>query len=460
MMKQTTIKKIVQCEGIGLHSGQLSKVILKPAPANHGIKFAKKVEDDYHVMSADVQLVKSSERCTVIENDFFRVMTIEHLLSACVGCGVHNLLIEITAEELPILDGSSAPWVELIEQAEIKLHDDEVQFDQILEPLNYTDADTGGIYTFTPSDITEFSVAIDFNSQVVAPQYASWNENEDFKKEIAPCRTFVFLHDVLILLQHGLIKGGTLDSAVLITEQSVDPTHHLLLQQHFPEQNDHVLEKGIHAKGGLYFNNELARHKLLDLVGDISLINRFFKGKIFAVKPSHKGNTAFAKVLKKHIVEQAKSIYYNSNDAPVYTNEEIAKMLPHRYPFLLVDKIIFLDDQKVIGIKNVTFNENFFQGHFPNNPVMPGVLQIEALAQVGGVLAIRHMPVDQKFDTYFLKIDNAKFKRKVIPGDTLLLKMELMEPIRRGICKMQGTALVGNKIVAEAELTAQLVART
>jgi UDP-3-O-[3-hydroxymyristoyl] N-acetylglucosamine deacetylase / 3-hydroxyacyl-[acyl-carrier-protein] dehydratase len=457
--RQRSIKAAISVEGYGLHTGKSAKVTLKPAGADYGIKFSKNIDGQLKTMAADVSLVRFSERCTVLENDHFKVMTVEHLLSAIAGLKIYNIEIEIEGEELPILDGSALPWVKSLNQAGIDEQEAPVRFDKAQDSLSFTDEETGGIYSFVPSDHLEMSVAIDFGSEVVAPQYASWHESMSFETEIAPCRTFVFLHDVLPLLQYGLIKGGTLNNAILITEQSVDDEIVNQLRQNYPLQDESVLTKGIHGQGGLRFNNELARHKLLDLIGDMSLVNRPLKGKIFAIKPSHKGNTAFAKVLKKHLAEQAKMVFYNPNVPPVYTNEEIADMLPHRYPFLLVDKIIHLEENVVIGLKNVTFNENYFQGHFPNNPVMPGVLQIEALAQVGGVLALKHLPADKKYDTYFLKIDNAKFKKKVVPGDTLLLKMELMEPIRRGICKMQGTAFVANTVVAEAELTAQLVPR-
>jgi UDP-3-O-[3-hydroxymyristoyl] N-acetylglucosamine deacetylase / 3-hydroxyacyl-[acyl-carrier-protein] dehydratase len=457
--KQKTILAETSVSGYGLHTGQNAKVTLKPAPANYGIKFTCIRDNQVYTMPADVHLVRFSERCTVLENDQFKVMTVEHLLSALIGLQIHNIEIEIDGEEMPILDGSSLPWVNVLTAAGIGTLDAEIKYEAVQESLSYTDEETGGIYTFMPSETLEMSCAIDFSSDVIAPQYATWNEAMDFATEISPCRTFVFLHDVLPLLQYGLIKGGTLDNAILITEETVPEEIIGQLRQNYPLQDESVLQKGIHAKGGMRFNNEMARHKLLDLIGDLALVNRPFKGKIFAVKPSHKGNVAFAKVLKKHLAEQASLVFYNPEMTPVHNNEEIANMLPHRFPFLLVDKIIHLEDEKVIGVKNVTFNEGFFQGHFPNNPVMPGVLQIEALAQVGGILALRHMAPDKKYDTYFLKIDNAKFKRKVVPGDTLLLKMELLEPIRRGICKMWGTAFVGKSVVAEAELTAQLVAR-
>ncbi len=457
--KQKTILAETSVSGYGLHTGKNAKVTLKPAPANYGIKFSCIRDTQVYTMPADVQLVRFSERCTVLENDQFKVMTVEHLLSALIGLQIHNIEIQIDGEELPILDGSSLPWVNALTSAGITNLEADIEYDHIQDSLSYSDQETGGIYTFVPSDSLEMSVAIDFDSDVIAPQYASWSQSMDFTSEIAPCRTFVFLHDVLPLLQYGLIKGGTLENAILITEETVPDEIVSQLRQNYPLQDESVLQKGIHAKGGMRFNNELARHKLLDLIGDLALVNRPFKGKIFAIKPSHKGNTAFAKLLKKHLADQAAVVFYNPDIPPIHNNEEIASMLPHRYPFLLVDKIIHIEDDKVIGVKNVTFNEGFFQGHFPNNPVMPGVLQIEALAQVGGVLALRHMAPDKKYDTYFLKIDNAKFKRKVVPGDTLLLKMELMEPIRRGICKMWGTAFVGKSVVAEAELTAQLVAR-
>lgn len=457
--KQSSVAKSVNIEGYGLHTGQKVKVTIRPAIADTGIRFRKVINGTVYEMPADANLVKFSDRCTTLENDYFKVMTIEHLMSAFIGLQVHNVWVEIEGEELPILDGSSSRWVDLIKEAGIVQLEAPVEYTEVSEPFNYVDEETGAAYTYLPDDSLHFSVAIDFSSEMVSSQYASWSLNQDYEQEIAPCRTFVFLHDVLPLLQNGLIKGGSLDNAIVITEKNLDEPTLQNLKSLFPHEQEDILKKGVHARGGLKFNNELARHKLLDLMGDIGLVNRPIKGKIFGIKPSHKSNVGFAKALKKHLLAQSKMVHYDPNKPPIFTNEQVAKLLPHRFPFLLVDKIIHMDKQKVIGVKNVTFNEYFFQGHFPDNPVMPGVLQIEALAQVGGVLAMKHMPEGVSYDTYFLKIDNTKFKRKVVPGDTLLLKMELIEPIRRGICKMQGTAFVGNQIVTEAELTAQIVAR-
>ena len=321
---------------------------------------------------------------------------------------------------------------------------------------------TGTELLALPADHFEVTTMIDFNSKVLGPQFASLNRIEDYTTQIAPCRTFVFIHELEKLLDMGLIKGGDMDNAIVIADRKMDKEELDSLAKKMGKPAVNIDEEGVLNTVKLHFQNEPARHKLLDVIGDLALIGKPIRGKIVATKPGHTANIEFAKILKKSLLEKRRLMgvpKYNPLDEPIMDVNEVMAMLPHRYPFLLVDKIIEISDTHVVGVKNVTINEAFFQGHFPSNPVFPGVLQIEALAQTGGILALNSMPDKGNWDTYFLKIDNTKFKAKVGPGDTLILKMELIEPIRRGIVHMQGTAYVGNKIVSEGELTAQVVRR-
>lgn len=460
-MKQHTIGSVVELSGSGLHTGKNVNVKLHPAEAGSGIKF-KVVDSEGNttIIPADVNRVSATSRSTSLKSGDTEVHTVEHLLAALYCSHVHNVTVELNGNELPILDGSSIQWIKLIEKAGLQEQDVNLDMIEIQELVQFTDTDTGATYTVIPSENFELSITIDFNSSVVAPQHASMSGLDAFKDEIAHCRTFVFLKDVLHLQKSGLIKGGNLNNAILIADSIPDESTVKELREVFPNEQIDITSPGIYANGGLAFSNEMARHKLLDLIGDLALTGFFFKGKIMVHKPSHKSNTAFATFLKNHIkeaVRQRNVPVYDPNSEPLMNILDISKILPHRYPFLLVDKIIELSDNYVVGVKNVTMNEHFFEGHFPGNPVMPGVLQIEAMAQTGGILAISLMPKGHEYDTYFLKIDKVKFKQKVGPGDTIIFKMELMEPIRRGICIMQGTAFIGNKLISEAILTAQMV---
>ncbi|MDX1477612.1 MAG: bifunctional UDP-3-O-[3-hydroxymyristoyl] N-acetylglucosamine deacetylase/3-hydroxyacyl-ACP dehydratase [Saprospiraceae bacterium] len=461
-MKQRTIINPVSLHGVGLHSGKEVTMTFKPAPANHGIKFQRVDLADAPVLLADVSKVVSTNRGTTIKQGNAQVSTVEHALSALLGMSIDNVLIEIDGPEVPIMDGSAQPFVEKLQEAGLEELDEDREYFEIMEPISYVDEVTGTELLALPSKHFEVTALIDFNSPILGHQYASLKGINNFVEEIAPCRTFVFLRELDQLLSQNLIKGGDLANAIVIVDRLMDHEELEKLARKLNKNSVKVEKEGILNTTDLHFENEPARHKLLDIVGDLALIGRQIKGKIVATKPGHTANIEFAKVLKRKYIEQRKlrgKPKIDPDQAPIYDVIGIKRLLPHRYPFLLVDKVVELSDSHVVGVKNVTFNEAFFQGHFPNNPVFPGVLQMEALAQVGGVFVLSQVPDPENWDTYFIKIEHAKFKAKVVPGDTLILKMELLSPVRRGICHMFGTAYVGNRIVSEGELTAQIIKR-
>jgi UDP-3-O-[3-hydroxymyristoyl] N-acetylglucosamine deacetylase/3-hydroxyacyl-[acyl-carrier-protein] dehydratase len=381
-------------------------------------------------------------------------------LSALVGLQIDNVLIELDGPEIPILDGSAREFIEAIESAGIQEQEATRIVYSIDTNIHYYDPVKNVDMLLIPSNDYAITTLIDFNSPVLGTQHATLKNLGEFKNEIGPCRTFCFLHELEYLLENNLIKGGDLNNAIVVVDKVVENSQLEHLAKVFNKQKIEVKSEGILNNIQLRYPNEPARHKLLDVVGDLALVGHAIKGHIIASRPGHASNVEFAKKIKQYI-KQNKHLsdvpVYDPMQTPIYDINRIEKVLPHKFPFLLVDKIIELSDKHVVGIKNVTFNEPFFQGHFPQNPVMPGVLQLEAMAQVGGILALNNIEDPQNFDTYFLKIDKAKFKQKVIPGDTLILKLELMSPIRRGICEMKGTAYVGNKLVTEAELVAQII---
>jgi len=461
-MKQTTIKKAVTLKGVGLHTGREVEMTFHPAPENHGYKFKRVDLENEPVIAADVNRVSSTLRGTTIKSGDAEVSTVEHTLSALSGLQIDNVLIEINGSEAPIMDGSAADFVKKISEAGIEELEAERVYFEIEEPLSFKDENSGAELLALPADDFQITTMIDFDSPVLGHQYASLESITDYSKEIAPSRTFVFLHELEKLLDQDLIKGGDFDNAIVIVDRLMNQEELAGLAKRLGKEHVKVEKEGVLNTTDLHFKNEPARHKLLDVIGDLALVGKPIKGKIITTKPGHRANIEFAKILKQKLVEKRKlknKPKYDPTVDPIYDVVEIAKRLPHRYPFLLIDKITELSESHVVGIKNVTFNEHFFQGHFPNNPVMPGVLQIEAMAQTGGILALSTVPDPENWDTYFLKIDNVKFKYKVVPGDTIIFKMELLNPIRRGICHMQGTAYVGNRIVSEGELTAQIVKR-
>lgn len=458
--KQTTLAKEVSLTGKGLHTGINVKMIFKPAPANHGYKFCRVDLPGKPLIDALAENVTETSRGTTLVQNNASVQTIEHVLAALHGLRVDNALIELNGPEAPIMGGSSYMFVEAIKQAGlVDLREDRNYF-VVKQKITYSDEDHGVDLIVYPDDHLSINVLIDYNSRILGNQYAILDTIDDFEEEISKSRTFVFFHELEPLFNAGLIKGGDLDNAVVILEKEVDQSEIDRISTLFNRPNISTHKAGVLNNTELRFPNEPARHKLLDIMGDIALVGQPIKGKIVATRPGHYANTRLAKIVRQEMKKalSKKDIpVYDPSQPPVFGVEEIKKRLPHRYPFLMVDKIIALDETSIVGVKNVTFNESFFQGHFPGEPVMPGVLMVEALAQTGGLLVLSTVDEPEKYSTYFLKIDKLKFKHKVIPGDTIILKMELTDLIRRGIVTMFGQAFVGNKLVLEGEMTAQVV---
>jgi len=461
-MKQCTLSEDCVFEGIGLHTGKLATMTVKAAPVNHGIRFQRVDLPDKPILPADVNRVISTNRGTTIKSGEGQVSTVEHILSALAGLGIDNVLIEIDGPEVPIMDGSARPFTRAFQKAGIEPQSLDKDYLEITEAVSFKDELSGTELIAVPSDKFEVTAMIDFKSPFLGQQFASLSDLSEYETQIAPCRTFVFLREIEKLANENLIKGGDLNNAIVIVDRLMTQPELDDLATKLNKPSVKVEKEGILNTVELQFSNEAARHKILDIIGDLALVGKPIKAKILANKPGHTANVEFAKLLKKKYHELRKlkgKPIYNPDEPPLMDVQKIQSIMPHRHPFLLIDKIIELDDQHVVGIKNITFTEACFAGHFPDNPIFPGVLQIEALAQTGGILAISQQPDPGNWDTYFIKIDNTKFKHKVMPGDTLILKMELMSPIRRGIVHMMGTAYVGNKIVSEGELTAQIVRR-
>lgn len=459
--KQHTLKSAATISGTGLHTGVLADLTLNPAPSGFGFQFQRIDLPNKPMIKADCDLVTDTSRGTTLESNGARVSTVEHVLAALVGMGIDNCLIEINGPEMPIMDGSSEPFVQIIEEAGIVEQDAAKVWYSIDQNIFHYDETKRVEMVAMPAVDYQITTLIDFNSPVLGTQHAGLKHISDFKEKIAPCRTFCFLHELEMLLDNNLIKGGDVNNAIVVVDKPVDAKETERLKKIFKKDDIVVNSEGYLNNLELRFPNEPARHKLLDIVGDLALIGYPIKTRIIANRPGHSTNVEFAKKIKQYIKKNRHTRgvpVYDPTQPPIYDYQYIEKTLPHRFPFALVDKIIELSDTHIVGIKNVTFNEWFFQGHFPGNPVMPGVLQIEALAQCGGILAI-NLSGGGQYDTYFIKIDNTKFKQMVRPGDTMLLKMELSAPIRRGICEMKGTVYVGNKVCAEGDLVAQIIKR-
>lgn len=457
-MKRKTIKSQVSLSGIGLHTGQNCTLTLKPAESGSGIQFMLNKNGAQNKVRAEVGKVIDTARHTAIGANDIEIHTVEHLLSAAYASGVDDLTVELDADEVPIMDGSARAFRNMLIEAGIEETDKEKDYFVVEEILEFKHEESGAEYLVIPHDGLDIQVSVDYESPMSIFQSARLKDLSQFDTEIADSRTFVFASEVKKLSNAGLIKGGSIENAVIINDGSLSDAELNSLGESFGIHNVTDL-----LKYNPQNDNALAKHKILDLIGDLSLLARPIKAKIIASQPGHTANIEFTKFLKSKFLEirrlKGKPVY-DPTIEPLYDLEGIKKLIPHRYPFLMVDKIIEVSEKRVVGIKNVTINEFFFQGHFPDNPVFPGVLQLEALAQTGGILVLSQVEDPENYNTYFMKIDNVKFKQLVVPGDTMILKMELLSPIRRGIVHMQGTVYVGNKIVSESELTAQISKKT
>ena len=458
MVKQKTIKTEISLTGVGLHTGKEVKMTFKPAPINNGFSFIRIDLEGQPVIEADANYVVNTQRGTNLEKLGVKIQTPEHVLAALTGCDLDNVIIELDASELPIMDGSSRFFVEALEKAGIIEQEAKRKIYVVKEVISFTDEATGSEILVMPSDHYCVTAMVDFGTKILGTQNATMKSLADFKSDISNSRTFSFLHELESLLENGLIKGGDLNNAIVYVDKEISEKTMNNLKIAFGKEEITVKSNGILDNLTLHYPNEAARHKLLDVVGDLALIGTRIQGKIIANKPGHFVNTQFAKKLSKMIkIEQRNYVpVYDLNLEPLMDIHKIMSVLPHRSPFLLIDRIIEMSENHVVGMKNVTMNENFFVGHFPEAPVMPGVLIVEAMAQTGGVLVLSTVPDPENYLTFFMKIDKVKFKHKVLPGDTLIFKCDLITPIRRGICHMQANAYANGKLVAEAELMAQI----
>jgi UDP-3-O-[3-hydroxymyristoyl] N-acetylglucosamine deacetylase/3-hydroxyacyl-[acyl-carrier-protein] dehydratase len=458
--KQRTLLNSIHLQGVGLHTGEKVNLEICPAPDNHGYKFQRTDLDGQPIIKADVDLVVATDRGTTLEYKGARVYTTEHVLAALYGCQVDNALIKIDGPEVPIMDGSSLIFVNEIEKVGYQDQEAERDYFVLTENIPWEDTDKGIEFLAIPDENYRITVMVDYKSPVLGTQHATMYNIGEFKKEIASCRTFVFLRELEFLATNNLIKGGDLDNAiVLVDRMDVSPEELNRLAKLLGKEDLKITIDGIGVLNSskLQYENEPARHKLLDIVGDLALVGKPIKAHILGARPGHSGNVRFAKVLKDQIKKQeSQGRTFDLTKEPLYNINDIEKMLPHRFPFLMVDKIMEINEESIVGVKNITMNEPIFTGHFPGNPIFPGVLQIEAMAQVGGIFALSKVEDPHLYTTYFMKIDKVKFKQKVIPGDTIVFELYLLSPIRRGLVEMGGKAYVNGKMVMEAEMLAQI----
>lgn len=458
MQKQNTLADSFSLEGKGLHTGLNIHITFNPAPENHGYKIKRTDLPEQPIIDAVAENVINTQRGTVIGKKDIQISTIEHAMAALYAAGIDNCLIEVDAPEFPILDGSSRFYTEGISKVGLKKQTANKQYYIVKHKIEVKDEETGASIMILPEDNFSVNVLVSYNSPVLTNQYAVMDDLSQFPSEISASRTFVFVREIEMLIQNNLIKGGDLDNAIVIYDQKVSQDSLDKLADMMNQPRKSAEELGYISNNPLVFDNEPARHKLLDVIGDIALIGRTLKGRIIATHPGHSINNKLARMIRKEIkLNEVQAPVYDSNKAPVMDINRIRELLPHRYPFLLVDKIIEIGDNYIVGIKNITANEPFFQGHFPQEPVMPGVLQVEAMAQTGGLLVLNSVEEPERYSTYFMKIDGVKFRQKVVPGNTLILRLELLAPIRRGISTMKGLVFVGDTLVSEAEFMAQII---
>lgn len=459
--KQRTLKSAVHLQGVGLHTGEKVNLEICPAPDNHGYKFQRTDLEGQPIIKADCDLVVATDRGTTLEYKGARVYTTEHILAALYGCQVDNALIKLDGPEVPIMDGSSLLFVKAFEEVGYEDQATDREYFELTENIPWEDVEKGIEFLAVPDSNYRITVMVDYKSPVLGTQHASMYNINEFNKEIAACRTFVFLRELEFLATNNLIKGGDLDNAIVlvdrmdVSQEELNRLAKLLGKEDLKISIDGI---GVLNSTKLQYENEPARHKLLDIVGDLALVGKPIKAHILGARPGHSGNVRFAKVLKEQIKKQEKEgKKFDLTKEPLYNINDIERMLPHRFPFLMVDKIMEIQEESIIGVKNITMNEPIFTGHFPGNPVFPGVLQIEAMAQVGGIFALSKVEDPHLYSTYFMKIDNVKFKQKVIPGDTIVFELYLLSPIRRGLVEMGGKAYVNGKLVMEAEMLAQVI---
>jgi UDP-3-O-[3-hydroxymyristoyl] N-acetylglucosamine deacetylase/3-hydroxyacyl-[acyl-carrier-protein] dehydratase len=461
--KQHTISKSVTLSGVGLHTGVLTNMTFLPAASNHGIKFQRIDLPGQPIADADVDYVVDTSRGTTIEHNGARINTVEHVMASLVGLEIDNVLIQLDGPEPPIMDGSSIKFVEALKDAEPVEQEAHRKFFEVTEEVRFKDPDKDIELAALPLNDYRMAVMVDYNSKFLSSQHANLSHVSQFERGFAMCRTFCFVHELEVLYKEGLIKGGDLSNAIVIADRDYSEAELAHLSDVLRKPKVSISKEiGILNNTSLHFPNEMARHKLLDLMGDLALVGRPIKAQILASRPGHASNIELAKKIKKLMLETEKNNVpiYDPKQPPICSHERIYELLPHRYPFQMIDKIIYLDDNSVVGVKNVTMNEYYFMGHFPNNPVMPGVMQIEAMAQTGGILVLSSVPDPENYWPYLVGIENCRFRKSVIPGDTVIFKCELLAPIRRGIAKMIGKAYVSGQVVCEAEMTASLVRKS